>query len=143
MRARRGGIVFTVQWLKGGRQIHREAMQGASMEDVIGTAKDMLPQIARESGAWADHIAIFDGNRTVMVKAETSAAWLVWAAICIAAAMLSIATFIYFQRRGWPDWMVNGTGRRRGDLRPYLMAAPMAFIFGMCAYIFRNRSPKP
>ena len=136
--------MFTVQWLRGGRQVHREAMQGAAIEDVIGAAKDMLPQIARESGAWPDYIAIFDGNRTVTVKAETSAAWMVWAAICIAAAMLSIATFIYFQRHGWPDWMVNGRGRRRGDLRAYLvMAAPVAFIFGMCAYIYRNRPPRP
>lgn len=138
--------MFVVQWMKGGRQVHREAMLGVEIGDVIGAAKDMLPKIARENGAWPDHIAIFDAaaNRTVTVKAETSAAWMVWVAICIAAAMLSMAALIYFQRHGWPDWMVNGRGRRRGDLRVYLvMAAPLAFIFGMCAYIFRNRPPRP
>jgi len=138
--------MFVVQWMKGGRQIHREAMPASTIEEVIGIAKDMLAKITRESGTRPDHIVIVDAatNRTVTVKAETSAAWMVWVAICIAVAMLSLATFIYFQRRGWPDWMVRGGGRRRGDLRTYfVMAAPLAFIFGMLAYIFRNRPPRP
>jgi hypothetical protein len=136
--------MFVVQWMRGGRQVHREAMQGSSLEEIIATAKDMLPGIARENGAWPDHIAVFDGNRTVTVKAETSAAWMVWVAICIAAAMLSFATLVYFQRHGWPAWTFGVRNRSQTSLRAWLtMAMLLAFALGMCAYIFRNRRQRP
>jgi hypothetical protein len=137
--------MFVVQWLRGGRRIHRETMLGASVQDVIGAAKDMLPRIAHESGAWPDHIAIFDAaaNRTVTVKAESSAAWTVWVALCFAAAVLSVATLVYFQRHGWPAWTFGIRNKTQTSLRVWLtMAAPLAFIFGMLAYILRNRSPR-
>ncbi len=134
--------MFTVQWMKGGRQVHREAMLGSSLEEIIATAKDMLPQIARENGAWPEHIAIFDAaaNRTVTVKAETSAAWMVWVAICIAVAMLSFAGLVFFERHGWPAWTFGLRSKPQTALRVWMtMAAPLAFIFGMLIYIRRNR----
>jgi hypothetical protein len=55
--------MFVVEWLKADSLVHRQAMLGASLEDVLKAALAGLPKIAADRRLQPDAIRIHDASR--------------------------------------------------------------------------------
>jgi hypothetical protein len=52
--------MFTVEWLKDGNIVHREAMLGANISDTLKLARTRLDDVKKASGAKPDTLRITD-----------------------------------------------------------------------------------
>ena len=62
--------MFTVEWLKEGRPIHRESMLGAKLGDTLRLAHSLTTTAKEASGVEPDAVRVTDHmtNRTVVEK---------------------------------------------------------------------------
>ena len=60
--------MFTVEWLKDGKPVHREAMLGSKLADVLRLAHERLPTALEASGMKPDSIRVTDhmSNQTTL-----------------------------------------------------------------------------
>jgi hypothetical protein len=64
--------MFTVEWLKDGAPIQKEAMLGANVNDVLRVARAEVPKVAATSGSAPDKIRVTDHscNKTTIEKVD-------------------------------------------------------------------------
>lgn len=135
--------MFTVSWLQGDKLLHRETMLHTDIADVVRTARDMLGRVRRRSGGETDTIMITDATgQTLTMPATVSSMWMLHVTLCAIVGIVSMVSFIYFSRFGWPEWMVPPQTKKHPA---FLLAVvpPVCFMCAMAAYIFRNRWTQP
>ena len=63
--------MFTVEWLKDGKMVHRQAVLGARIADVLKIAREPLPAELEASGVVPDAIRVTD-HMTNQVTIESA-----------------------------------------------------------------------
>jgi len=58
-------MVFIVQWLRHGKQVHEQAMLGQEISNVAATAKAHIPEVVAACGVQPDTLVIYDALTNV------------------------------------------------------------------------------
>jgi hypothetical protein len=66
--------MFVVEWTKDGSTVHREAMLGASLEDIMKAALEDISKVTAEHRLAPDAVRIYDAarNTTTILQIKQS-----------------------------------------------------------------------